>query len=106
VTFSFDNPNVDILFSDDLDRLNFRELPAGTVMGTVTSDQQGVVTVTDETGIEVTQNYFKIVEGRLTFTRPIMPSMLTLDERVIRQDCLCYLMERLSAGAVSPSPPL
>jgi succinylglutamate desuccinylase len=106
VTFSFDNPNADILFSDDLDRLNFRELPAGTVMGTVTSDQQGVVTVTDETGIEVTQNYFKIVEGRLTFTRPIMPSMLTLDERVIRQDCLCYLMERLSAGAVSPSPPL
>jgi len=23
-----------------------------------------------------------------------MPSMLTLDEKVIRQDCLCYVMER------------
>jgi hypothetical protein len=23
-----------------------------------------------------------------------MPSMLTRDEQVIRQDCLCYLMER------------
>jgi len=23
-----------------------------------------------------------------------MPSMLTLDAQVIRQDCLCYLMER------------
>jgi hypothetical protein len=23
-----------------------------------------------------------------------MPAMLTLDERIIRQDCLCYLMER------------
>jgi succinylglutamate desuccinylase len=27
-----------------------------------------------------------------------MPSMLTLNERVIRQDCLCYLMERLEPG--------
>jgi hypothetical protein len=26
---------------------------------------------------------------------PFMPSMFTLDERVIRQDCLGYLMERL-----------
>jgi hypothetical protein len=25
----------------------------------------------------------------------VMPAMLTRDERVIRQDCLCYLMERL-----------
>jgi hypothetical protein len=24
-----------------------------------------------------------------------MPSMLTLDEKIIRQDCLGYLMERL-----------
>jgi hypothetical protein len=24
-----------------------------------------------------------------------MPSMLTLDRRVIQQDCLCYLMERI-----------
>ena len=24
-----------------------------------------------------------------------MPSMLTLDRRVIAQDCLCYLMERI-----------
>jgi hypothetical protein len=23
-----------------------------------------------------------------------MPSMLTLNHRVVRQDCLCYLMER------------
>ena len=25
---------------------------------------------------------------------PVMPSMLTCDPEVIRQDCLCYLMER------------
>jgi len=26
----------------------------------------------------------------------LMPAMLTRDKRVIRQDCLCYLMERIS----------
>jgi len=35
------------------------------------------------------------VEGdMLRTTRALMPSMFTLDERVIRQDCLGYLMER------------
>ena len=28
-------------------------------------------------------------------TRPVMPSMFTLDTKIIRQDCLGYLMERL-----------
>jgi len=28
-----------------------------------------------------------------------MPAMLTRDERVIRQDCLCYLMERIKTPA-------
>ena len=27
--------------------------------------------------------------------REVMPSMLTQDRRVIQQDCLCYLMERI-----------
>jgi len=27
-----------------------------------------------------------------------MPSMMTLDVDVVRQDCLCYLMERLDLG--------
>jgi len=30
---------------------------------------------------------------------PIMPSMLTVNERAIRQDCLCYLMERYPVTA-------
>lgn len=37
---------------------------------------------------------FGFDEGELRTRRPVMPSMFTLDERVIRQDCLGYLMER------------
>jgi succinylglutamate desuccinylase len=35
------------------------------------------------------------VAGQLQIIKSTMPSMLTLNQRVIRQDCLCYLMERL-----------
>jgi hypothetical protein len=35
-----------------------------------------------------------VVDGKIRLRVPVMPSMLTLDERVVRQDCLCYLMER------------
>ncbi len=33
--------------------------------------------------------------GQVETTREVMPSMLTLDRRVIQQDCLCYLMDRI-----------
>ena len=38
--------------------------------------------------------FFAIDNQRLVTTVPVMPSMLTCDPTVIRQDCLCYLMER------------
>jgi len=49
----------------------------------------------DEYGNDVTANFFSVQNGKLQINRQTMPSMLTLDERVIRQDCLCYLMERI-----------
>jgi len=27
-----------------------------------------------------------------------MPAMMTTDEQIVRQDCLCYLMERVNPG--------
>jgi len=44
----------------------------------------------------VTHRYFASQEGRLTLKKSVMPSMLTLDEEIVRQDCLCYLMERVA----------
>jgi hypothetical protein len=50
--------------------------------------------VTDERGAEVGERFFRVEGNELRTTRTVMPSMFTLDERVIRQDCLGYLMER------------
>jgi succinylglutamate desuccinylase len=100
ISFGFHEAPVDIVFGDDLDRFNFRELPAETELGRVRDGHTLPLIAIDEAGAEVSERYFGIRDGRLLLTRAAMPSMLTLDERVVRQDCLCYLMERLSLERV------
>lgn len=96
LSFHFNgDPNVDISFDAELDRLNFRELASGTVIGRVNGSEDVVLEAWNEQGVNVAELYFQVVDGDIVLKRPVMPSMLTLDERVIRQDCLCYFMERL-----------
>lgn len=96
--FSFSDDAADIRFNEDLDHMNFREIPAGTEWAAV--NKAGSCPVArDENGQIVTEDYFDINDGYLILRRPVMPSMLTLDEQVVRQDCLCYLMERMQPPA-------
>jgi len=95
VTFGFHGKETDIAFDGDLDRLNFRELPAGTRFGNVADGMERGILVTGDDGDDLMDRFFSVAGGWLTLTRAAMPSMLTLDERIVRQDCLCYLMERL-----------
>ncbi len=99
-SFSFSDPAVDILFDDDLDRYNFQELPAGSSWGVAKDKHNPDLVTKDEHGLDATDQYFCIEKGRLTLKKTIMPSMLTLDEHVIRQDCLCYLMERMGLDKI------
>jgi succinylglutamate desuccinylase len=92
--FSFSDQGADLLFPGDLDHMNFRELPAGTELARVGS-QRARLEAWNESGEDVAERYFDMRNGQLTTLLPVMPSMLTLNEEVIRQDCLCYLMERL-----------
>ena len=94
VSFSFPPGDADILLNPDLERLNFRELPRGTALGRVDGHNGVRLDVRDEQGRDVTRRYFQIEGGELRLKLPVMPSMLTRDEAVIRQDCLCYIMER------------
>ncbi len=86
----------DIYFPDTLDHLNFTELPGGTSLGNLNTEQTEIpLRVTDELGNDATSRYLTVEAGQLRTTREFMPSMFTLDEEVIRQDCLGYLMERM-----------
>ena len=97
--FGFGQVPAELAFRENLDDLNFCELPAGTRLGTLDgSYHQGVktpLTALDNEGADVTGRYFGFEGGEVRTRREVMPSMLTLDRRVIRQDCLCYLMERI-----------
>jgi succinylglutamate desuccinylase len=95
VSFGFERDNVDLRLVEGIDHLNFRELPANTVLGRVRDGATPRLDVSDEHGRDVYDRYFRIERETLLTNCPFMPSMLTLDEKIIRQDCLGYLMERL-----------
>ncbi len=96
VSFGFNGAesNDAIHFVEDLDHLNFHELPAGTCIGSVRRDGVAGLQVWNELGKDVGSHYFEVCDGEIRTRKPFMPSMFTRDERVIRQDCLGYLMER------------
>ncbi|HIB83520.1 MAG TPA: peptidase M14 [Chromatiales bacterium] len=84
----------------DIDHLNFHELPVGTSIGQVTDDASLPLVVISESGQDLSSEYFYVEDGQLRLRRPVMPSMLTLNAQIIRQDCLCYLMERYPIEAL------
>jgi len=94
-SFSFNDCKSDLLFDKQLERMNFSEISPGTNFGIVQQSTSIPLIATDEQGTDNTDQFFKIENMQLKIKRKTMPSMLTLDERVIRQDCLCYLMERI-----------
>ena len=93
IDFSFSNDGATIDFADDLERLNFREIPSGTLLAK-SKDATIPLNVSDEHGKDVTAGYIENVDGELRVRRSLMPSMLTTDSNAVRLDCLCYFMER------------
>jgi len=97
VSFGFQgdgDSSVDLCLAAGLDHLNFREIPSGTLIAEVLQPEHARLQAWDEHGREQTSRYFESQAGSLRTARSMMPSMFTLDHRVIRQDCLGYLMER------------
>ncbi|EXJ13287.1 M14 family metallopeptidase [Imhoffiella purpurea] len=102
VRFGFSEEDADLLLSPELERFNFSELPRGTPFARLLDGKRLEFEVLDANGQEVGKRYFRLEDGEIRLSRPMMPSMLTLDETVIRQDCLCYLMERYSDHLPKP----
>lgn len=96
-SLSFDGSPADLRFVPDLDHFNFRELPAGTLLADTASRTHLIAT--NDGGRDVSAQFFVHADTRLRLARTCMPAMITRDQRVIRQDCLCYLMERMALPA-------
>ena len=96
VTVGFDENGLDLRLVENIDHLNFHELPPNTLFGWQHSSDEVLLRAYDEKDREVSCNYFYLDDKALKTCRRVMPAMLTRDTRVIRQDCLCYLMVRMT----------
>ncbi len=98
ISISFDpEQKADIVFDADVDNLNFTELPAGTRLASIdmNSEKKAYLQAIDEQGNDVAERYFEYIDGEIRTRIALMPSMLTTREEIIRQDSLCYMMERI-----------
>ena len=93
IEFSFDGKEADIEFIKGIERLNFEEITDDTLLAKIKDDIDSPFIVIDEDGKEIFNDYFLIKNEGLYTRSTIMPAMLTTDKKIIRQDCLCYLME-------------
>jgi len=94
-SFDFGEAAADIQFIDNLDHLNFTELPPRTLLGRLNAGHGARLLALNEWGKEVTDHYFDYSENEIRTKTPLMPSMFSLDKEIIRQDCLGYIMERM-----------
>jgi len=86
----------DVVFQENIDRLNFSEVLPGALWGRIEREGARPLLVRNEQGEDVTNRFFSFTNGEIRLIASVMPSMLTLDTGVVRQDCFCYLMERYS----------
>lgn len=95
MTIGVNERDVDLDLLPDIDQYNFHELQPGTQLARVNHERAMPLSVRNEFGKDVTERYFTVRDGYLCTLIPVMPSMITLNVEVVKQDCLCYLMERL-----------
>ena len=98
-TVSFDGSDADFRFREDIDRLNFSELAAGSSFGSVSTGAGLRLDLETENDSPVSE-YFEYSDDSIRLREPAIPAMLTRDIRAVRLDCLCYLMHRIDATGV------
>ena len=97
-SFSFDGSDADFMFRSDLDRMNFSEISAGTLFGTLGCLKQKHLLMFPGEESDLTEDYFNYEDADIRLKQPTIPAMLTLDPNAIRSDCLGYLMKRINRG--------
>lgn len=93
VSFGFGACDAELRLDPALDGHNFRELKPGTVFGE--TSQRTPLRMIDESGSDVADHYFETSDGKLKLRRRAVPAMFTVDSKIVKQDCLGYLMESI-----------
>lgn len=97
VSFGFaDEPESserDLELTGGLESINFHAVEPGLVFGQTDRPLEQVLSVLNPQHEDVTSHFFEHRDGLIVLRRTVVPAMVTTDITVIRQDCLCYLME-------------
>jgi hypothetical protein len=101
ISFSFGTHATDIQFFPEIDHLNFREVDAETPIARLQPGSGARLEVWNEHGEDVADRFFKVDDDLIKTAVPLMPSMLTQREDIVRMDCLCYLMVRMQLPALA-----
>lgn len=81
-----------VCFLPHLENLNFEMAKEGSVLGRSREDESPLIVCGVE-GENLHDQYIDYVEGRLQLQTDVVPSMISLDPIIIRQDCLGYFMK-------------
>lgn len=87
----------DICFVDDFDLFNFTEVKPGTLWGRINkkSDISNSLEISRCHGTD-TEDLFSYADGEIRNQVPIIPAMITLDRRILKSDCVGYIMRRMN----------
>ena len=92
VSYAFDTAaDADLRFENDFEDRNFTLFDPHQVFGYTRVARP--LSITDTDGHDVTDEILRVEEGRIYLNNTLMPAMITRDRMVIRQDCLCHLLQ-------------
>ena len=85
-----------LVLTGGIEAVNFHELRRGSIFGSSDLDFERVLQVLDVKHRDVTAAYFEQCGRDILIREDVVPAMYTTDPFVVRQDCLCYFMERMA----------
>ena len=83
----------DLILAEDFEALNFRQIPAGAVLGKV--GRPGKIRLIDERGGDIFDQVFSVSGSDLTVKSSFIPSMFTKNIKIAKSDCLGYAMRKI-----------
>lgn len=78
---------------DQFDKLNFKKLEAGQVLGKVGGPVK--ITLINYKGVDIFNQFFSFVEEDMLVKSPFIPSMFTKNIDIAKSDCLGYIMSKI-----------
>ncbi len=92
VSFDFDpGADADLRFEPDFEDRNFTLFDPHQVFGYTRVERP--ISITDTDGHDVTDDIMRVEQGKIYLNNTMMPAMITRDKLVVRQDCLCHLLQ-------------